>query len=518
MRGILSVADRTGLDSFARGLADLGVELFATEGTRDYLSDLGIPVRSVTDLTGFPEILGGRVKTLHPAIYAGILARRDSDEHMAQLQEHGIATIDLVAVNLYPFAEVAGSPTATLKDALENIDIGGPSLLRAAAKNFESVIVVVDPADYEKVSQKLRTEEEVDIATRRSLAAKAFQHTAFYDTQIAGYLRSEDELFPRELTIALEKIGMMRYGENPHQQAAFYAEPLLGNLRIGLAGAKQLHGIPMSFNNTLDADAAWTCVQAFTSVAVAIVKHGNPCGVACGTELLDTYRRALACDPVSAFGGAVGLNRIVDAVTAHDIADTFYEDIIAPGYTEEALQILEQKKNLRILYIELGVAEANRLMRLSGTRLDFKRVSGGFLAQTYDTQEVDQESLRVVTERRPTFDELTDLQFAWRAVKYVKSNAIVLAKRLATVGIGAGQMSRVDSVDIALRKAGSRAISSVLASDAFFPFPDGVEMAARAGITAIIQPGGSIRDEEIIRVANRHHMAMVFTGSRHFRH
>ncbi len=515
MRAILSVSSKVGIGEFARGLADLGYELYSTGGTAREIANAGVPVRNISDLTGFPEILDGRVKTLHPAVYGGILARREAADHMAQLAKHGIGTIDLVAVNLYPFVETISRPDVDLAEALENIDIGGPSLIRAAAKNFKDVVVVVDPGDYSAVLAGLQS-GGVDLEMRRQLAAKAYQHTASYDTYIAGYLRGSEELFPSQLTIALEKVQDLRYGENPHQKAAFYAEGAHLGQYSGLAGAQQLNGKALSFCNTLDVDAAWACVRDFSSVAVAIVKHTNPCGLAAGEELLETYRRAHAADPLSAFGGAIGVNRTLDAATAAEIVQTFYEDIMAPGYEPEALAILRKKPNLRVLQIEPQAG--NRVGRAGVGSLDFKRVNGGFLVQTPDTHSPDEEGLRVVTKREPTLEELTDLLFAWRAVKFVKSNAIVLAKRLTTVGIGAGQMSRVDAVEIAVRKAAEKAVGSVLASDAFFPKPDGVEAAALGGVTAIIQPGGSIRDEDIIRMADRHHLAMVFTGYRHFRH
>ncbi len=516
MRAVLSVSSKVGIEEFARGLADLGYEIYSTGGTAREIANAGVPVRNISDLTGFPEILDGRVKTLHPAVYGGILARREEADHMAQLAKHGIGTIDLVAVNLYPFVETISRPDVDLSEALENIDIGGPSLIRAAAKNYKDVVVVVDPGDYSAVLAGLQG-GGIDVETRRRLAAKAYQHTAIYDTHIAGYLRGGEELFPSQLTVALEKVQDLRYGENPHQRAAFYAEGARLGHYTGLAGAQQLNGKALSFCNTMDVDAAWSCVRDFSSVAVAIIKHTNPCGLAAGEELLETYRRAHGADPISAFGGAIGVNRPLDAATAGEIAQTFYEDIIAPGYEPEALAILRKKQNLRVLQIDPQAA--GRTVRATGVEgLDFKRVNGGFLVQTPDSHSPDEEGLRVVTKREPTLEELTDLLFAWRAVKFVKSNAIVLAKRLATVGIGAGQMSRVDAVEIAVRKASEKAVGSVLASDAFFPKPDGVETAALGGVTAIIQPGGSIRDEDIIRMADRHHMAMVFTGYRHFRH
>lgn len=516
-RAILSVADKTGLVEFARELVHLGVELYATGGTERALTAAGVAVQSVEKLTGFPEVLGGRVKTLHPAIHAGILARPSSKADDDELARHHILPIDLVVVNLYPFRQTIEAEGSTIEDAVEQIDIGGVTLLRAGAKNFARVTVVVDPADYAPVLEALR-DGGLPESERQRLAAKAFQHTAVYDTHIAGYLRDSDDLFPDHLTVALEKRQGLRYGENPHQQAALYVQTPSPKHGATLAGARQVHGKALSFNNILDLDAALSAVRDFAACAVAVVKHGGPCGLACADSLVEAYRKAHAGDPLSAFGGCVGLNRVVDAETATEIAQTFYEDIVAPGFTEEALKILRRKRDLRLVEVDLsGLDEtATRISPTLG--FDFKRVSGGFLIQTLDAVTEDQESYRVVTEREPTLEELTDLLFAWRAVKHVRSNAIVLARGLALVGVGGGQPSRVDAVEIAARKAGDRAIGSVLASDAFFPKPDGIEAAARAGATAIIQPGGSIRDDETIREANKHHLAMIFTGYRHFRH
>ncbi|MHB1131887.1 MAG: bifunctional phosphoribosylaminoimidazolecarboxamide formyltransferase/IMP cyclohydrolase [Chloroflexota bacterium] len=516
MRAILSVANKVGIVELGEALSELGVEIFSTGGTMSELAKAGVSVRSISELTGFPEILEGRVKTLHPHVYAGLLARRSLPEHMAQLRQLGLGTIDIVVVNLYPFLATVTRPGVELEEALENIDIGGPTMLRAAAKNYVDVAVVVDPGDYTDVVAAFK-EGGPDLEMRKRLAAKAYQHTASYDTHVASYLRAADEILPPHLTVALEKVQDLRYGENPHQKAAFYAEFSRQAPYLGLAGAQQLNGKALSFNNTIDVDAAWNCVRDFAAIAVAIIKHTNPCGLACGESLLEAYQRAHAADPVSAFGGAIGLNREVDAATASEIAQTFYEDVIAPAYSPEALAILRQKKNLRVLQID--PATPSTVLRLSGAEgLDFKRINGGFLVQTFDLQAADHEALKIVTQREPTLEELTDLMFAWRVVKFVKSNAIVLAKELTTSGIGAGQMSRVDSVEIAVKKAGDRAIGSVMASDAFFPKPDGVEAAAAGGVTAIIQPGGSIRDDDIIRTADRHHLAMAFTGYRHFRH
>lgn len=517
MRAIISVYDKAGVIDFARGLNELGIEIFSTGGTEELLRGAGVGVRPVEQITGFAEILGGRVKTLHPVIHAGILALRDNPKHMEELQELGITPFDLVVVNLYPFAQQVAEHDLTPESALEHIDIGGPTLLRAAAKNYPWVVVVCDPRDYADVLEALRRPGGVSLDMRRRLATKAYQHTAVYDTQIAGFLRPHDELFPDEMTIALRKLMPLRYGENPHQLAAFYADATVRPLPYGIVRGQQLHGKALSFNNTYDLDAAWQIVSDFASPTVVIVKHGNPCGLATGNDLAETYRRALECDPQSAFGGAVGTNRPVDAALAQEIAQVFFEDLIAPSYTDEALEILRRKKDLRVVAAG-GVRPPTGPGQPGPFDLDYKRVVGGFLVQTRDALPENALTRDVVTERHPTLEEITSLLFAWRAVKHVRSNAIVLAKKLALVGVGAGQMSRVDAVDIACRKAGERAVGSVMASDAFFPFPDGIERAAEAGVTAVIQPGGSIRDAEVIKAANRHGMAMIFTHQRHFRH
>jgi phosphoribosylaminoimidazolecarboxamide formyltransferase/IMP cyclohydrolase len=517
VRALISVSDKTGLVQFAQGLTDLGAEIYSTGGTEQLLSEAGLSVRAVQDLTGFPEILGGRVKTLHPMIYAGLLALPDDPGHEAELREHDVQPIDLVVVNLYPFLETVRRGVQSLESALEQIDIGGTTLLRAAAKNFANVVVVCDPRDYETVLEELGQPGGVNQEIRRRLAAKAFQHCAVYDTHVATYLRPTDVLFPDEYTIALTKTAELRYGENPHQLAAFYAENSLKVRPVGVVTASQLHGKQLSFNNTYDLDAAWCVVRDFNSPCVAIVKHGNPCGLACADDLTEAYRRALATDPQSAFGGAVALNRTVDRATAEEIKDVFFEDIIAPDFEPEALEILRSKRDLRVLATGQQMS-GRRNGEVYDSGFDYKKVTGGFLVQTPDLLPEYALTRDVVTTRHPTLGELTSLLFAWRAVKHVSSNAIVLAKNLALVGVGAGQASRVDSVELAVRKAGQRAAGSVLASDAFFPFPDGLERAAEAGVTAVIQPGGSIRDAEAIRAANRHHLAMIFTHQRHFKH
>ncbi len=547
MRALLSVADKEGLVPFARGLGELGIELYSTGGTARELMDAGIAVKSVSEITGFPEILGGRVKTLHPAVHGGILARRDDAGHMAELAKHGIAPIDLVVCNLYPFAEAVARGDATLEQALEEIDIGGVTLLRAAAKNFPAVTVVVRPEDYGVVLDELATMGETLAETRRRLAAIAFQHTALYDTAIAEYLRrgTQDELFPPELTFGMKRLFTLRYGENPHQAAALYAwgrTPAgldehadravttaqgahAGNGATGakappsVAGARLLQGKELSFNNLIDLDAALNAVASFASPTAVVIKHTNPCGLACGDTLVESYRRAHGGDPVSAYGGILGFNRPVDEATASELSQIFYEAIIAPGYTPEALAILTPKKNLRLLATDIPIGPATVATDAHDPyRLDVRRVSGGLLIQTADVISEQDVPRKVVSEREPTLDEVTDLLFAWKAVQHVKSNAIVLAKKLTVVGVGAGQMNRVYSVQIAVDRAGDRARGTVLASDAFFPFPDGVETAAKAGVTAIIQPGGSIRDDEAVRMANRYGIAMIVTGQRHFRH
>lgn len=550
MRAIISVADKTGIVALAQGLSALNVDIFSTGGTAEALAEAGVPVRSITEITGFPEILEGRVKTLHPAVHGGILARRDREAHMAELAEHHITPIDLVVCNLYPFAETVAQPSTTLEYALEEIDIGGVTLLRAAAKNFPSVTVVVRPEDYDALLDEIRTQGSASAETRRKLAAIAFQHTAMYDTAIAEYLRrgTSDELFPEELTLGLRRLMRLKYGENPHQQAAIYgwggtpaglderastsaASP--GNLGTAgsgsgasahplppsVAGARQLQGKELGFNNLLDLDAALNAVASFKAPTAVVVKHTNPCGLACSDSLVESYRRAHAGDPVSAYGGILGFNREVDEETARELSPIFYEAIIAPGYSPEALTVLSAKKNLRLLATDTPIGpQSIKTPTHDPYQLDVRRVSGGLLIQTADMISERDIPRKVVSEREPTLDELTDLLFAWKVVQQVKSNAIVLARKLTVVGVGAGQTNRVYSVHIAADRAGDRARGSVLASDAFFPFPDGVELAAKAGVTAIIQPGGSIRDSEVIKAANKSGIAMIFTGQRHFRH
>ena len=509
MRAIISVSDKSGVVDFARGLKELGIEIFSTGGTRKSLEAAGVKIHSISELTGFPEILDGRVKTLHPAVHGGILARRDLPQHLSQLTQHHIEPIDMVVVNLYPFVETVTRAEVSLDEALENIDIGGPSMIRSAAKNFPSVLVVVDPGDYDAILQKLR-QGNIDLGYRKRLAHKAFQHVALYDSAIAQYLN--EELFPEEMTIALKKARSFRYGENPHQQAAFYIEQNVRQKQDGLASLEQLGGSEISFNNLLDLDAALNLLADFSAPTIAIIKHNNSCGLASHNDLTEAYRRALAGDPVAAFGGIVASNRIINLATAQEIDKTHYDAVVAPGYRKEALELLRRKESLRLAKI------APYRSSSSESHLDFRRVRGGFLAQMPDTLTKPELKPRVVTKRQPNKAELSDLLFAWKAVKGIKSNAIVIAKDKTLLGMGAGQPSRVVSVELALKRAGDRAKGSVLASDAFFPFADGPELAIKHGVTAIIQPGGSVRDKEVIELADKYNVAMVFTGVRHFRH
>ncbi len=507
MKTLLSVYDKTGLVEFARTLQSAGYEPVSTGGTHKTLTDAGIDVQQVSELTGSPEILDGRVKTLHPTLHGGILARRDLAEHVDELSAHGIAAIDVVVNNLYPFVQTISGGDVTLEDALENVDIGGPSMIRAAAKNFPHVVVVVDPADYGWVGECLSNQGGLSLDQRRQLARKAFQHVALYDTAISRYLAGDDHLSLNETTLGYTKLYDLRYGENPHQKAALYADPLSTG---GIARAGQLHGRELSFNNILDAEAAWRAVSDFSEPAAVVVKHTNPCGLAVHADQPTAYRRAFEGDSVSAYGGIVGFNRPVTAATAAAMRGVFYEIIVAPSYEPDALETLRKRRNLRVL--EATQAEG------ALTTLDVRLVSGGALLQTTDAIDEDVASWNAVTERKPTDAELEDLAFAWRAAKHIKSNTIVLARDGALVGMGAGQPNRVVSVHLSLRIAGEKAKGSVLASDAFFPFADNVEMAAGGGITAVVQPGGSIRDEEVIEAANKAGIAMLFTGVRHFRH
>ncbi len=515
MRAIISVSDKTGVTDFAGKLVKLGFEIFSTGGTRKALTEAGVPVKSVSEITGFPEILNGRVKTLHPAVHGGLLAKRNLDAHMQELAYNAIQPIDMVVVNLYPFVQTVSRQGVTLDDALENIDIGGPTMLRASAKNFPDVIVVVDPADYGPVLEKLKR-GGVDLDSRKKLAQKAFQHVASYDTAISQYLSLGEESLPDEMTIALKKRQNLRYGENPHQKAAFYAEQRVaaGKQDSGITWVKQLWGKELSFNNILDADATWGSAVDFAEPTVAIVKHTNTCGLASHPDIAEAYRRAFSGDTVSAFGGIVASNRRVNLEMAQAMGDVFYEIVIAPEYDQNALETLKKKKNLRILLAELPPDYGKAPVPY----LDYRRVKGGLLVQASDSLAEGDVKLKTVTKRAPTEAELQDLLFAWRAVKHIKSNAILLVKDRVIVGMGAGQPNRVVSAKIASRKAGEKSKGSVMASDAMFPFPDTVEQAAAAGATAIIQPGGSIRDDLSIEAADKHNIAMVFTGVRHFLH
>ncbi len=515
MRALLSVADRQGIAALARDLRALEVEMFATDGTREYLAGEGIEVASVNDLTDGRSTVGGQVKTFHHAVYAGILARRDDDGQMAELTDQGIVPIDLVIVNVKPFAPAVGVKLVGIDEAIEMIDVAGAALLGAAARNSAGVAAASDPSHYDTIVEELRSFGGVSPETRARLAAEAFSMVAAYHAEIAAYLNQiSGNTFPSRLALVLEKVDDLRYGENPHQRAAFYRET---THRSGtLADATQVQGDRPSFNNLLDLDAAYRIARDYTAPTVAIVKHTDPVGLASDDELVEAYRHALETDPVASFGGIVGVNRELDGATAREIAANSYEAVVAPGFSELAMGILRGKAGLEILAVPPDPTDGMRDYGIAN--LDFKRVAGGLLVESLDDLGLDRGHLQVVTKRRPTLEELTDLLFAWRAVRHVRSNAIVLARNGATVGIGAGQASRQVSVEIALRRAGDRAKTAVMASDAYFPFPDGIQAAAGAGVTAIIQPGGSIRDEMAIEVADRHHLAMVFTGRRHFRH
>jgi phosphoribosylaminoimidazolecarboxamide formyltransferase/IMP cyclohydrolase len=509
-RALLSVSDKTGVVELARGLSALGVELVSTGGTAQALRDAGLTVRAVDDLTGFPEMMDGRLKTLHPKLHGGLLAIRDDEEHVAAAKLHGIEWIDLVVVNLYPFERTAAKRGVVDEEVIENIDIGGPTMIRAAAKNHAFTAVVVRPESYDAVLDELQASGgKLSIDTRRALAGEAYALTARYDTAIARWFAEQVEDFPPLFLRAFEKVTDLRYGENPHQRAAFYTQ--IGERRHVLSMVSQLHGKELSFNNLLDLDAAKAALRDFEIPACVIVKHNNPCGVAVASDAATAYAKAYACDPVSAFGGIIALNRRVDAAAAEALSQQFIEVLIAPGYDDDALEILTRKENVRIM------EDAER-RRPTGIQLNLRQLDGGMLVQDADVDVDERETMEVVTQVAPTDAQWEDLLFAWRVSKHVKSNAIVLARDLATVGIGAGQMSRVDSVRLAIEKAQSPVEGSVLASDAFFPFSDGPEAAAAAGVTAIIQPGGSMRDGDVIEAADRAGLAMVFTRRRHFKH
>ncbi|MBS0356849.1 MAG: bifunctional phosphoribosylaminoimidazolecarboxamide formyltransferase/IMP cyclohydrolase [Proteobacteria bacterium] len=518
-QALLSVSDKTGVIEFARELSALGIALLSTGGTAKSLRDAGLPVTDVSDYTGFPEMLDGRVKTLHPKVHGGILARRDLPEHLAKLEEHSIPRIDLVVVNLYPFQATVAKPDCAREDAIENIDIGGPTMVRAAAKNHGNeaggVGIVTDPEDYAGIVAELKANAgALSYKTRFDLARKAFTHTARYDSAISNHLTAladdgSKKAYPERFQLAFDKVQDLRYGENPHQSAAFYKE---SEAPAGaIAAYSQVQGKELSYNNIADSDAAWECVKAFDGIACVIVKHANPCGVAVAASPLEAYKKAFSTDPTSAFGGIIAFNTTVDKAAAEAVSAQFLEVLIAPAYTDEALELLKAKQNVRVLIVPLGTVK----------QPDYKRVGGGLLVQSADFAPITAADLKVVTKRAPTEQELGDLLFAWRVAKYVKSNAIVYCKDGMTIGVGAGQMSRVDSARIAKIKAENAGLvipGCVVASDAFFPFRDGLDVLAQAGATAVIQPGGSVRDAEVIAAADEQGIAMVLTGFRHFRH
>jgi len=517
-RVLVSVTDKSGVVDFIKGVAGMGAEIISTGGTAKTLRESGVKVVDISDFTGFPEMMDGRLKTLHPKVHGGMLALRDNPEHLKAMQAHGIKPIDMLVVNLYRFEDTVAKG-APLHEAIENIDIGGPAMIRAASKNYPFVSVVTDPQDYQDILSEMRASGgEVSAKTNFNLARKAFSLTARYDAAISNYLQGidvEDGMFPLTYTVQYQRRQTLRYGENPHQKAAFYSDTRVDQPSI--ATAEQLWGKELSYNNIMDSDAALDLIMEFNEPACVILKHANPCGAALGETLEEAYRKAFAVDTTSAFGGIVGLNRTVDAATAKAIGDVFTEVVIAPAYTEEALAILTQKKNVRLLRVP-GIADG---VHAKQPLFFSRRVTGGLLLQDRDLGSVDLTKAQVVTKRAPSPDEMAALDFAWKIVKYVKSNAVVYAKKDQLIGVGAGQMSRVDSSRLAIIKAGNAGLStrgSVVASDAFFPFRDGIDEAAGAGATAVVQPGGSVRDAEVIQAADEHNMAMIFTGMRHFRH
>ncbi len=512
-RAIISVSDKTGIVEMAKGLQKHGIEIISTGGTAKALREAGLSVIGISEVTGFPECLDGRVKTLHPNIHAGVLAMRDNAEHMQQIDDLGVSPIDFVIINLYPFKQTILKDSVTQEEAIENIDIGGPTMLRAAAKNYQDVAVIIDPSDYSQVLQELDANGEVSCNTKFKLAAKVFENTAHYDAMIAQYLRQAAGMpeFPELLTLTYEKVQDMRYGENPHQSAVFYKEvkPKAGSL----SKAEQLHGKELSFNNINDTNGALDLLKEFDETAVVAVKHANPCGVGIGESLYEAYMRAYEADPVSVFGGIIVTNAQMDVKTAEEINKIFVEIVVAPSYTEEALNVLKSKKNVRLL--QLSDIKA----KIPAGNWDLKKVYGGLLVQSSDTLLLDEnQTLKVVTERKPNEAEMHDLLFAWRVVKHTKSNGIAIAKNGQSLGVGPGQVNRIWATQQAIEHAGEQVKGGVMASDAFFPFDDCVEAAAAAGITAIIQPGGSVRDEDSIKACNRYGIAMVFTGMRHFKH
>lgn len=507
-KALISVSDKTNIVQFAKGLVALDYEIISTGGTLSTLKEADVQVKAVEEVTGFPEILDGRVKTLHPFIHGGLLAKHNQPEHQAELEQHHIKPIDMVVVNLYPFKQTLDQENVTDGEIIENIDIGGPTMLRAAAKNFEHVTVVVDPTDYESILSELR-ENDLPVEKRQSLAAKVFRHTAHYDALIANFFNSKtDEIYPETYTVTYEKVQTLRYGENPHQQAAFYkkSRKTVG----GLASAKQLHGKELSYNNIQDANSALEIIAEYVEPAAVAVKHMNPCGIGVGETIENAFQKAYDADSVSIFGGIVAVNRKVTQALAEKLSGIFLEIVIAPEFSQEAIDVLTQKKNIRLLELKETVNKAP-YQKLT-------TVKGGILIQSADQAEINRDELSYPTKRQPTEQELKDLLFAWKAVKHVKSNAIVLAKDKQTVGVGAGQMNRVGAANIAIEQANDKAKQAVMASDAFFPMPDTIEAAAKAGVTAIIQPGGSKRDQDSIDMCDEHGIAMVFTGIRHFKH
>ena len=525
MNALISVSDKAGVLELARALHELGIGLLSTGGTAKLLADSGLPVTEVATVTGFPEMLDGRVKTLHPKVHGGLLARRDMPEHMAALATHGIATIDLLVVNLYPFEATVAKAGCTLEDAIENIDIGGPAMVRSAAKNWKDVVVLTDASQYDTVIAELKAHGAVSTATKFALSVAAFNRISNYDAAISDYLSAFDletgtrSAFPGQSNGRFVKLQDLRYGENPHQAAAFYRDlhPAPGSL----VTAKQLQGKELSYNNIADADAAWECVKSFDDAACVIVKHANPCGVALAADAAGAYKKAFQTDPTSAFGGIIALNREVDETTAQAISQQFVEVLMAPAYSEAALAVFKAKANVRVLQIDLPDAAGDSAWARGRNAQDVKRVGSGLLIQTADNHELTVADLKVVTKVQPTQQQLEDLLFAWKVATYVKSNAIVFCKDGMTMGVGAGQMSRLDSARIASIKAGHAGLTlagTVVASDAFFPFRDGLDVVVDAGATAVIQPGGSMRDQEVIDAADERGVAMVFTGVRHFRH
>ncbi len=511
-RALISVSDKTGIVEMAKELDKLGIEIISTGGTAKTLSDAGIKVIGISDITGFPECLDGRVKTLHPKVHGGILAMRSNPDHMKQIQDLEIDPIDIVIINLYPFKQTILKGHVELEEAIENIDIGGPTMLRSAAKNYQDVAVLVDPDDYNKVLEELKTSKEVSKKTKFKLAYKVFEHTSHYDTLISKYLRDkiDEEFFPETLSLTFEKVQEMRYGENPHQKAVFYKEV---GANVGcLTSAKQLHGKELSYNNINDTNGALELLKEFDKPTVVAVKHANPCGVASSNDIYDAYIKAYEADPVSIFGGIVAANREIDVKTAEEINKIFVEIVVAPSFSNEAIEVLTKKKNIRLLELD------NISQKLPANTYDMKKVAGGLLVQDYNNELINMDEIQYVTDKKPTVEEIKDLIFAMKVVKHTKSNGIALAKGLQTVGVGPGQANRIVAAKIAIDYGKEKTQGSVMASDAFFPFPDCVEAAAAAGVTAIIQPGGSINDKLSIEACNKYGIAMIFTGMRHFKH